>query len=107
MPLNVKTFISSWLTIFLEFILATYVDILLYTFTEGSSFKEDSQMRLSTFKTLEDSVTKDCDTGFKEKEPIKDMHNADVEEKKSITEEDNAAAIVAVTNPVYLLHNKK
>ena len=42
---------------------------------------------MKTFELLEKSISEDCDTGIKKKEPIKDNHDVDVEEKKSVTEE--------------------
>ena len=61
---------------------------------------------------LEESITEHCDTEMKEKNPVKENHDADVEEKKSITGE-NDTAIKAekledmITEPDPLLHNKK
>ena len=48
---------------------------------------------MKTSKLLKESITEDRDAGIKKEEPSKDshMHDADVEEKKSITEEDSAA----------------
>ena len=75
-------------------------------------FKDDNQVHLKTLKLLEESIIKDCDTGFKEEEPVKDNHDADVEEKKSITEDDSAAIIAqelgnTATKPDTLPHNEK
>lgn len=49
---------------------------------------------MKTFKLLNESTIEDGDAGIEKKEPSKDSHDADVEEKKSITEE-NSAPIVA------------
>ena len=46
---------------------------------------------MKTSKLLKESITEDRDAGIKKEEPSKDSHDANVEEKKSITEEDSAA----------------
>ena len=55
---------------------------------------------------LEESIIEDCDN---KKEPVKDNHDdADVEEKKSITEEDTAEELgTTATEPDPLPCNEK
>ena len=59
---------------------------------------------------MEESFIKNCDATVAEKEPAKDNHDADEEEKKSITEESAAVAEMledTATKPDSLSHNEK
>lgn len=64
---------------------------------------------MKTFKLLNESTIEDGDAGIEKKEPSKDSHDADVEEKKSITEEDNATERLGMmaTEPPPLPCNEK
>ena len=46
---------------------------------------------MKTFKLLKESIIENGDAGIKKEESSKDSHDTNVEEKKSISEEDSAA----------------
>ena len=48
---------------------------------------------MKTFKLLKESIIENGDADIKKKELSKDNHDADVEEKKSITEEDSTVFV--------------
>ena len=62
-------------------------------------------------KTLKESIIEDGDADIKKKELSEDSHDADVEEKKSITEEDStvfvAEKLAMATEPPPLSCNEK
>jgi len=53
-------------------------------------FENSNQTKLTTSKKIEGLIIVEQDVIVEGKNPIKDEHNADEEEKKSITEEDGA-----------------
>ena len=81
---NLETNLSkgNWYTSFKNINVASYV----CTYIEDSVVEDDNQMKLTTFKKLEESVTDEHDIKVEEKELVND--NRDIEEdSKSITED--------------------
>ena len=57
---------------------------------DDSVFEGTTQIKLTTFRKVEESIIEEHDIGIEEKQPIKDNYNIEEEkeEKKSITEGD-------------------
>ncbi len=56
-------------------------------FIEDSVVEDDYQIKLKTFRKLEESVTEEHDIEVKEKQLDKDNRDIEEEDKKSITED--------------------
>ena len=65
-------------------------DILMQYVDDDSIFEGTTQIKLTTFRKVEESIIEEHDIGIEEKQPIKDNYNIEEEEEenKSITEGD-------------------
>ena len=57
-------------------------------YVDDSVFEDEKQIKMTTFRKLEEAIVEEHDMGVEEKQPVKDNRDVDEEDKKSITEED-------------------
>ena len=61
---------------------------MIITYTDESVFEDETQIKMTTFRKLEESIIEEQDIGMEDKPPVKDNREIDEEDKQSITEDD-------------------